>query len=296
MIEIRVPASTANLGPGFDALGLALDLNNTYRFKEIEAGLEIYGVDEKYNNSDNLIYTSMLTTFRKLGYSPKGLRIDVESEIPISSGLGSSAACIVAGVMGANFLAGEPLSKEEIFSLATEIEGHPDNIAPAIFGGLIVSIIEDGKVYYNKMDIKEGIKFIVILPDFTVSTREARKVLPDQISYQDGVFNVGRVALLLSALSNGRFDLLRPALNDRLHQPYRSKLIKGFDLVIDKCVELGSYGAYLSGAGPSIMAIADRDDEEFVEKMKEYLGGIGYNWHVKEMEINLTGATMKKIP
>lgn len=295
MIEVKVPASSANIGPGFDALGLALDLYNTYTFQEIEEGLEINGVKDEYNNSNNLIYTSMLTTFEKIGYSPKGIRIDVKSEIPISSGLGSSAACIVGGVIGANYLAGQPLSKDQVFSIATEIEGHPDNIAPAIFGGLIVSIMEEGKVYYNQIDIHEGIKFVVFLPDFTISTKLARSVLPSQIPYKDGVYNVGRVALLLSALSNGSFELLKYGLKDKLHQPYRSKLIKGFEEISGKCEELGAFGVYLSGAGPALMSIVDKKDGEFIDEMKSYLKSLGYNWDIKEMDLNLTGAILKKM-
>ena len=294
MIEVKVPASSANIGPGFDALGMALNLYNTYRFQELRSGVEINGFENGYNNGENLVYTSMLKTFERIGYSPKGIRIDADARIPISRGLGSSAACILGGVMGANTLAGEPLSKEGIFKLAIDIEGHPDNIGPALYGGLVASIMEGDEVYYNHIDMAKGIKFVAIVPDFTLSTKLSREVLPAQIQYTDGVYNVGRVALLISALSNGRFDLIQYGLNDRLHQPYRGKLIKGFDEVIAKCQELESLGVYLSGAGPTIMAIIDENDKNFSKKIKEYLNSIDFNWDVEELDLNLSGAILKK--
>lgn len=293
MIEVRIPATSANVGPGFDALGIALNLYNTYRFQEISNGLEVEGFEENYKNKNNLVYTSMFRTFDIIGYSPKGIKIEVDTPIPISRGLGSSAACILGGVLGANYLAGEPLSKGDVFKIAVEIEGHPDNIAPALFGGLVASIMEEDQVYYNHIGISEGIKFVALIPDFTLSTKLSRDVLPTQISHRDGVYNSGRVALLLSALSNGRFDLLKYALKDKLHQPYRGKLVEGFDEVFSKCEKLGSLGVYLSGAGPTIMAIVEKNNESFSEEIKSYLKSIGYNWDIKELILDLTGAIYK---
>lgn len=293
MIEVRVPASSANIGPGFDALGLSLGLYNTYIFQEISRGIEINGFEEGLKEDDNLVYTSMAKTFEAIDYSPKGIRIDGNMQIPISRGLGSSAACILGGVLGANYLAGGPLSKEDVFKLAVDIEGHPDNIAPALFGGLVASIMEKNQVYYNHINISKGIKFIALIPDFTLSTEQSREILPKEISYKDGVYNVGRVALLLSALSNGRFDLLKHGLKDSLHQPYRGKLIQGFDLVSSKCEELGALGVYLSGAGPTIMAIVGDDNKNFLKEIKLYLNSLGYHWEVKELELDLVGAVCK---
>lgn len=295
MIEVRIPATSANVGPGFDALGIALNLYNTYRFQEIFNGLDIEGFEEDYNNKNNLVYTSMLRTFDIIEYSPKGIKIEAHTQIPISRGLGSSAACILAGVLGANYMAGEPLSKLDIFKIAVEIEGHPDNIAPALFGGLIASIMEEEQIYYNHINIAKGIKFVALIPDFTLSTKLSREVLPRQISHRDGVHNSGRVALLLSALSNGRFDLLKHALKDRLHQPYRGKLIEGFDDVFSKCDKLGSLGVYLSGAGPTIMAIVEENNVNFSKDIKEYFNSIGYNWDVKELDLDLEGAKGRHI-
>lgn len=290
MIKVKVPATSANLGPGFDTLGLALNLYNTFSFKEIPKGLEIEGCDNYYANEKNLVYTSMLKTFNKIGYETKGIRIEMDTDIPISRGLGSSAACILGGVMGANELAKASLSKDEILEIATEIEGHPDNIAPALFGGLVVSVMEDKNIYYNKIDIANEIKFVALIPDFTLSTTKSREVLPSTFNNKDAIYNIGRVSLLLSALSNGRFDLLKISLRDKVHQPYRKKLIPKVDEILNKCYGLGSLGVYLSGAGPTIMAIVKEDDMNFTKTIKDYLNSINYNWNVKELDLDLSGA------
>lgn len=290
MINIRVPATSANLGPGFDSLGIALNLYNKFSFQETSEGLEIIGSLGDEEDRDNLVYTSMLKTFDFIGYKAKGIRIHIEANIPVSRGLGSSASCILGGVMGANQIAGSPLSIDEIFKLATEIEGHPDNIAPGLFGGFISSLMEGESIYYNKIDIVQGLKFIAIIPDFTLSTKKAREVLPERILYKSAVENVSRVSLLISALSNGRFELLKPALKDNLHQPYRGKLIQGFDEVLNKIYELKGLGGYLSGAGPTIMAITTEDDNSLKKEMKAYLKSMDYNWKVIDLKVDLEGA------
>lgn len=295
MYEVKIPATSANLGPGFDALGIALDLYNSYIFEEIDGGIEISGFEEDFNSLENLVYKSMLETFEIIGYQPRGVRIVAECQIPMSRGLGSSAACILGGVIGANLLAGKPLSKDEIFRIATNIEGHPDNIAPALFGGFVTSIMEGEEVYYNKIDLVNGIKFVALIPDFTLSTKAAREVLPKSISYEDGVFNVGRVALLISTLQNGRYDLLNYALKDRLHQPYRGKLIQGYEEIFSKCEKLGALGVYLSGAGPTIMAIVENNNNTFFRKISNYMKLKKFNWNIIELSLNLSGALINKM-
>lgn len=295
MVKVRVPATTANLGPGFDTLGLALSLYNEFIFEEIPEGLKITGFEEEYNSKDNLVYLSMMETFREIGYKPKGISIDAKIDIPISRGLGSSASCIVAGVIGANELAGGSLSMDEVFQLATRIEGHPDNIAPALFGGLITSLMEGDEVLYNKIQVAKGIKFIGLIPDFTLSTKESRGVLPSTIEFKDGVDNVSRVSLLLSALSNGRFDLLQYALKDKLHQAYRGKLIPNFFDIIEECERMKSLGVYLSGAGPTIMCIIDEENENFIGEIGDYIHTLDQAWDVKELSIDLEGAKLNNI-
>ena len=192
--------------------------------------------------------------------------------------------------MGANEIAGSPLSLSEIFKLSTKIEGHPDNIAPALFGGLVTSLMEKDEIFYNKINIAEGLKFTAIIPDFPLSTKNAREVLPREVSYKDAVENISRVSLLISALSNGRFDLLKHGLKDNLHQPYRGKLIEGFEEILSKAYELKALGGYLSGAGPTIMTIINEDDINFKRDMEKYLKSIDYAWKVIELKLDLDGA------
>lgn len=292
MIKVRIPATTANLGPGFDSLGLALDLYNEFYFEEIEKGLEIIGCLDKYNNEDNLIYKSMLKTFSYIGYKNKGIRIKVISNIPESRGLGSSASCILAGVIGANKIANNKLTKEEIFKIATEIEGHPDNIAPALFGGLIASIVEGDNIYYNNINVAEGLKFIALIPEFTLSTFESRNVLPSEVDYKDAVYNVTRTNLLISALINGKFDLIKYGLKDKLHQPYRAKLINNYNEIVEYSNKIGALGTYLSGAGPTIMCIVREEDISFKDNIENFLSNFLDKWEVKELRIDNIGAVL----
>lgn len=290
MVKIRVPGTTANLGPGFDTLGLALNIYNEFTFQEIPEGFVIDGFEKGYNSKDNLVYKSMMETFKEINYQPRGISIEANIDIPISRGLGSSASCILGGVMGANEIAGGPLSKEDIFQIGSRIEGHPDNIAPALFGGLTISLMEDDNIIYNKLEVHEGLKFLALIPDFTLSTKEAREVLPSNIKFADGVSNVARVSLLLSALGRGRFDLLKYALKDRLHEPYRGKLIPDFFHIIKATEDIGSLGTYLSGAGPTIMCIIEENKGDIVEKIDEYLDSLQSKWTLRELIIDLQGA------
>ncbi|MCK4258249.1 MAG: homoserine kinase [Halanaerobiales bacterium] len=293
MIEVRVPGTSANVGPGFDCLGIALNLYNQFIFEEIEDGLVFEGCDQEFANENNLIYVSMKRCFEKIGYHQKGLKIKIVNKIPISRGLGSSATCILGGIMGANEIAGGVLSKDEILNLAVEIEGHPDNITPALFGAMTVAILEDDQVYYSKIKV-EGLKFYALIPDFKLSTEESRAVLPKEIPYKDGVFNIGRVSLMISALVNRQFDLIKLACKDKLHQRYRGRLIKDYDQIIKECENLNSLGVYLSGAGPTIMAILDEKDDMFYRYIGQFLSKLNNRWEVKELLIDYEGAVVKK--
>ncbi len=290
MIKVRVPATSANIGPGFDCLGLALNLYNIFSFEEIEEGLVFEGCDPEFANEDNLIYRSMKRCFEKIGYRAKGIKIKIENDIPVSRGLGSSASCIVGGIIGANEIAGGVLTSEEILELATDVEGHPDNVAPALLGGMTVAIKEDNNVFYSKINISDGLKFYTFIPDFRLSTEESRSVLPKQIDYKDGVFNVGRVSLLITALTNGEFNLLRAASADRLHQSYRGKLIDGFDDIKKRCEDLGCLGVFLSGAGPTIMVLDREGNEKFYTEIEKFLNTLNNKWEVKSLDIDIEGA------
>lgn len=294
MIHVTVPGTSANLGPGFDCLGIALTIYNQFSFTPIESGIEWDQCNPEYQNEQNLVYQGMKKTWEALGISPMGVRISIDEEIPISRGLGSSAACLVAGVVGANEMVGSPLSKEEVFCLASSLEGHPDNVAPAIFGGMMVSAKWEDRFVAQPISIASGLQFYGIIPDFQLSTEEARTVLPETIPYWDGVSSVGKTALLIAALANGEFSLLRNSLDDLLHQPYRSQLIPVFYNILEASKESGDYGAFLSGAGPTIMAIVPQNDNGYERQMKDYLASEQKNWKMISLMIDHQGVKVSK--
>lgn len=294
MIKVTVPATSANLGPGFDCMGIALGLYNEFTFEKIDSGLIVEGNEKNFDDEDNLIYTSMKRCFEKIGYEPKGLKITAISEVPVSRGLGSSATCIVGGILGANELAGGKLSQKEILDLATEIEGHPDNVAPALLGGCITSTMENGQVYYSKINIPNGLKFYAMIPNFKLSTKKAREILPKSVSFEDAVYNVSRVSLMTAALSNGEFELLKVAGKDRLHQQYRGELIDGYSSIIKESEEAGAYGAFLSGAGPTILIAVDESDKAVYTRLRNHVNSLKYYWDIKELHIDNRGAVVTR--
>ncbi|GAA0079610.1 homoserine kinase [Clostridium sporogenes] len=289
MIEVRVPATSANIGPGFDCLGVAVNMYNKFFVEEIKEGLIFEGCEDKFKNEDNLIYVAMKKCFDKIGYKPTGLRIKMESDIPVSRGLGSSAACVVGGIVSANELAGRVLNKKELLDLAVEVEGHPDNVNPAFCGGMTVSISDNKEIIYSKVKVSEGIKFCALIPDFTLSTEKARTVLPKSIDYKDGIFNVGRTALMVSALNNGDFHLIKYACKDKLHQDYRAKLIENFYSIKKQCEKLNSLGVFLSGAGPTIMVMIKEEENYFSKNIKVFLDTLKNKWEVRELKIDNIG-------
>lgn len=293
MVRVTVPASTANIGPGFDTLGLALNLYNEYIFEEIDEGLEIEGCPENYNNKENLIYTSFAIAAESMGKKVKGLKITVNAQIPVSRGLGSSSACIVGGVFGANALYHGGLSKDDLFKIAVMIEGHPDNIAPCVYGGLTASIVDNELPYTVQYDISKDLKFCALIPNFETSTKEARKILPKKVSFSDAVFNISRVSVLLKALEIGNMDLISVSLKDKLHQSQRSTLIHECDDVTTICIADGSKAIFISGSGPTLMNITL--DEEFPEKIRDGISKLKYKWEIKLLEIDKDGARVNYI-
>ncbi|NFQ35354.1 homoserine kinase [Clostridium sporogenes] len=289
MIEVRVPATSANIGPGFDCLGVAVNMYNKFFVEEIKEGLIFQGCEDKFKNEDNLIYVAMKKCFDKIGYKPTGLRIKIESDIPVSRGLGSSAACVVGGIVSANEVAGRVLNKKELLDLAVEVEGHPDNVNPAFCGGMTVSISDNKEIIYSKVKVSEGIKFCALIPDFTLSTEKARTVLPKSIDYKDGIFNIGRTALMVSALNNGDFHLIKHACKDKLHQDYRAKLIENFYSIKKQCEKLNSLGVFLSGAGPTIMVMIKEQENYFLKNIKVFLDTLKNKWEVRELKIDNIG-------
>lgn len=291
MIKVRVPATSANMGPGFDSIGVAIEIYNEFGFEEIESGLAFNGVPEEFANEDNVVYEAMKLCFKRANYTPKGVEITVlKQDIPISRGLGSSSSCIVAGLVGANAIMNNRFSKDELLQMAVEIEGHPDNVAPALLGSMVVAIMDNGKVYYDLVKINEGLGFVPMIPDFRLSTKDAREVLPKEILLKDGVYNVSRASLMVTAISNGNYNLLKYACKDAFHENYRASLIKGFNEVKTKSDDLNAYCTYLSGAGPTIMAIIKEEDNMFLPMMNEFFMENNLSWDIYKTSIDTMGA------
>ncbi len=255
MVTVRVPATTANLGPGFDCLGAALDLVARFSFEETDEGLVITGCEAQYADKDNLVYRAFLGTLERFGECPRGLRLRIASPIPPARGLGSSAACVVGGILGARALRSLPLTDDEAFSLAADMEGHPDNAAAAVFGGLRISVTENGRPLSLPASLHPDLRLLALVPDFILETEEARRALPETVSRGDAVYNLSHTAFLLRALETGDGEMIRAACRDRLHQPYRFPLIRDGEALAGKMVSLGALACFISGAGSSLMCL-----------------------------------------
>lgn len=291
MFKIQIPATSANLGAGFDALGLALTFYNYVEVEESDRidikssdGLDI-PTDEK-----NLIYISAKDLFNVCGKKLDGLKLRQTNSIPMARGLGSSSACIIAGLVGANKMLGDPLTKDDLVDLSAQIEGHPDNTAPALLGGIVTAVFDGRKVHWVKQEVFTKLKFVAVIPDFELKTEQARACLPKEIAHKDAVYNLSRAALFSASLLTGKFENLRTAVDDKLHQPYRMELIPHCREVFDIAYTHGAYGAYISGAGPTIMAIVDESNTYFAGKMKFSLDNAGLSgWQVYEFRIDNEG-------
>lgn len=291
MIKIQIPATSANLGAGFDSLGLAVNLYNYVSIAQSDR-VEISSCDDTIvpTGEDNLIYTSAKHIYDLCGKKLDGLRIIQENNIPMTRGLGSSSACIIAGVYGANLMLGTPFNTDELVDIATKIEGHPDNIAPALLGGIVTAVFEGDRVYWVKQEIFRQLKFVAVIPDFELKTSEARACLPETVSHMDARFNLSRAALFSASLLQGKYDNIKIAVNDCLHQPFRMQLIKNSQDIFDRAYQLGAYGAYISGAGPTLMSIVSGNDRGFTDNMRSYLDELGLEgWKIVDLSIDNQG-------
>ncbi len=266
MVKVRVPATSANLGPGLDVLGLAIDLHSTVEMEEASSlSIEHLGLGqgEVPLTQENLVYRAACRVFDDAGRHPKNIRLRFENRIPLARGLGSSSAAIVGGMVAADTLLGKifgsgtQLGRERLLHLAAEMEGHPDNVAPALLGGVTVAVGSAGNVSFHQFLPPGRLRLVLAIPEFPLATSQARQCIPRTIDVKDAVYNVGRAALMVAALMAGRWDLLPEACRDRLHQPYRAGLIPGFDDVLQAAQARGAAAVALSGAGPSILAIVD---------------------------------------
>ncbi len=296
MIYVRVPASSANMGAGFDSLGIAVGLYNTLKISETPSGITVYNNSKDYIpiGERNLVYRAITRVFDEVGYEKKGIKIIQNSEIPITRGLGSSSACIIGGMLAANVISGRKLDYKQILNLASEMEGHPDNVTPALFGGFCVAAKEDGKTIFSSTKLSNKIRLAVMVPEFYLSTKNSRGALPESVTRKDAAYNISRASLLATLLLNEKYDDLKYAVRDKLHQDFRKDSIEHFDEIMEKTYELGAKATYLSGSGPTMVSILTENLYEFEKNMREFFNTIPNGWSIKVLPIDNVGAILKE--
>lgn len=297
-VSVKVPATSANIGPGFDCLGLALPIYNTVTIEETvlpgtgieinmmtedEASIDEMIFDDIPRDENNIVYKAVEMLYNSIGQEPSELKINIQSQIPITRGLGSSAAVIVGGLIAANKLLGSPADETALLSIATEVEGHPDNVAPAILGGFVLASQEDdGSIVYRKLNWPNEWEITVCIPDFELSTNIARSVLPESVPMQDAIFNTKHLAMLIDAVNTKDEKLMKVALHDKLHQPYREKLVPGMKEIMEAFKhEDGVLGCVLSGAGPTMLIISHKYD---LDKIKSTVKEI---WEPQSVKVDI---------
>jgi len=297
MIKIRVPATTANLGPGFDCLGLALKLYLNLEIEEIEKGLVIEyqgeGAEKFSVKKDTLIGKSAELVLKKIERDKfkKGLRIKAFNQIPIARGLGSSASAIIGGIVGAARLCNIDLTNQEMLELALSLEGHMDNIVPALIGGLTLAY-KTGKeeIKWARIETPLDLRIVLAIPEFTLNTGKMRKVLPQKVALPEAIFNLSRASLLVNALQNSDWEVLAEAMEDRLHQPYRAPFIPGIEDMFSQIKKTGLAGIALSGSGPSVVSLTKVGSEEAISKiMKDAFLNAGITCRILVLEADLDG-------
>ncbi|MBI4338687.1 MAG: homoserine kinase [Chloroflexi bacterium] len=293
-VEVRVPATTANLGPGFDCLGMALDIWNSFRF-HLGDGPKVSvtgeGVGRLRADKSNLVYRSAERFFRAVGKPAPPLAISCWNQIPLARGMGSSSAAIVGGLLGASAISGvkEP-DIELLWRLAVEIEGHPDNVTPALFGGCQVVVKDGDKLVRGAVPVPNELWTVLFIPEAPMPTAQARGVLPSQVSREDAVYNIGRAALLVNALATGDLSGLRVATQDRLHQPARQELMPAMRLLFRAALDGGALGVFLSGAGSTVLALTSGREMTVAYEMKDMACKAGVPGDIKITRPTLRGA------
>ena len=284
---VRVPATSANLGSGFDCTGIAFRKYDVFSFEKTENTVEFENFESKYSNKDNLAYIAYKKVCDVVGCDAYVKIKSIKTDIPITRGLGSSAALIVAGAYAANILTGQKLSVQEIFEICNAIEGHPDNIAPALFGGLCTSIVANGKPKAQKYTVSDALCFTAIIPDFAVDTKAARAVLPQNISREDAIFNMQRVALLPHAFEKGSIELIKLVTEDRLHENYRKPLFKNINQIEKAAYECGAISFTVSGAGPTCLALSQT---QISKELNNKISNLENNWVALSVSVDNEGA------
>ena len=296
---VRVPATSANLGPGFDCLGVALGMYHELRVEEGEGAggeIEVFGEGEGVvaRDESNHVYRGMARVFERRGYKAGRLLVRSNNEIPLARGLGSSAAAYAAGVAMGTLVSGGEVDRGEVIELGVEAEGHPDNIVPAILGGFTVTGVGAEGMGYVRLELPAELKAVVAVPNFELSTEAAREVLPGEVSFAQAVANQGRVGLLVAALAARRLDLLRTAMEDCLHQPYRTDLVPGMDAVVRAALDAGAWGAALSGAGPTMLAFVGDEVEGVGDAMVGAWAKEGVEAECRILEIDRAGLQIER--
>lgn len=290
MIRVKVPATSANLGVGFDCMGLALDWQGVFTFCFDGPEFMISGCPKTYQNKDNLVYHAFARTLMALGKRVPVVQIHIDTPIPVARGLGSSASCIVAGVLGAVAYSGQKLPLQELLRLATLLEHHPDNVAPALYGSLCASFMENGLPYTAQFAVHEKFRFVTIIPDYEVRTEDARRILPSDMSYADAIYQMGRCATLGKALESGDEEMVRHACIDRMQEPYRSRLIPEYDEVKRLCMDLGALAFVISGSGSTMLAVCTADTGG---KLCRQLSERFRSWQVLELKAAAEGGAFE---
>lgn len=311
-VSVKVPATTANIGPGFDCMGMALPIYNTITIEETVlpgTGIEInvlatedsvddFSLEHIPMDENSIIYKAVELLYNSIGQTPSELKINIHSEIPIARGLGSSASVIVGGLLAANELLGQPADEAALLSIATEVEGHPDNVTPAIVGGLcLTSSEEDGSIVYRKIEWPEEWNLTVCIPEYELATDISRSVLPKEVPMEDAVFNAKRLGMFIEAVHTKDAKLMKLALKDKLHQPYRMKLVPGLEKIIENLKhEENVLGCVLSGAGPSILIISEKNNLDRIKSIvRDTWSDLNVKAEIRTLQVERNGAQIIKL-
>lgn len=296
--HVRVPATSANLGSGFDCLGMALARYNTVVVRPAER-TEVVVQGEAAGrlavDGRNLIYRSITSAYADRGAMPPPLRLECDNTIPVARGLGSSSSAVAAGLVIANALLDGMLNEADLVRIGTRLEGHPDNIVPCLLGGVRVSVNARGQIVNSEIHAPEALRAVVFVPDVSMRTEEARAALPRNVTLKQAVFNISRAALLVAALEHGRLDLLRTATEDALHQPPRSRIFPAFPRIIEAALAAGAHGAFLSGAGSSVLAFSTQNNDKIADAMQRAAADRSVGGYADVLELDRAGATVTEI-
>ncbi len=295
MLKIKTPCSSANIGPGFDCLGIAFDIYNYFTFKT-GAHNSYSGFDEKYCNDSNMVYKAYKLAAESIGRQAAPVEISFHGQVPPARGLGSSSTCIVAGITAAYELAEVPYTKNDVAYAASLIEGHPDNVSPCVYGGFTSAVLTaDGdkeRLIVENFEVNKDYKFYALIPDFELSTKLSRDVLPKSVGLTAAKKNIANIPLLIKAFANGDGNLLHIASEDWLHQPYRGGMITGYFDIKERALDAGAYAVFLSGAGPTILVVSGKDIKSQLDSITKTSTS---SWQVKEIKVDFDGVTVEKV-